>query len=185
MKEQANTAALLREAAMEEFNESGFHGTDSNKIARRAGFSPQTFYRWYGDKIAVFIAAYEAWEQQERCELETLVDSGSSASIMANAIVRQHRHFQGFRRSLRQLAVENDQVRSARTLSRKRQADAIRKAFSLPASRQAEILIRLLQIERLADGLAEEEFRDLGVTDKAVKAQITDQLRAMQQSGDH
>ena len=92
------------EATAQVVGEVGYDSASTNKIARRAGFSPQTFYRWYGDKIAVFIAAYEAWEQQERCELETLVDSGSSASIMANAIVRQHRHFQGFRRSLRQPA---------------------------------------------------------------------------------
>lgn len=176
MPGKGNTAERLLEAAIEEFNEHGFHSTDSNKIARRAGYSPQTFYRWYADKIAVFVAVYEAWETQERHELETLFESGASASIMSNAIVRQHRHFQGFRRSLRQLGVENDQVRSARILSRKRQAEAIRKAFSLPASRQAEILIRLLQIERLADGLVEGEFRDLGITDKTVKARIAELL---------
>ena len=35
-----------------------------------------------------------------------------------------------------------------------------------------DISIRLLQIERLADGLVEGEFKDLGVSDKRVKEEI-------------
>ena len=41
---------------MAEFIESGYAGTDTNRIARRAGFAPQTFYRWFADKTAILRA---------------------------------------------------------------------------------------------------------------------------------
>ena len=63
-------------------------------------------------------------------------------------------------------------MRCARTLSRQRQVKAILTALSLPASMKHDISIRLLQIERLADGLVEGEFKDLGVSDKRVKEEI-------------
>lgn len=172
MAKPAKTTQQLLQAAADEFNEQGFQGTDTNKIAQRAGFSPQTFYRHFPNKTAVFVAVYEAWESQERQVLEKLVSKGGTPIRVADAIVRQHRDYRIFRRSLRLLAVENDAVRCARTLSRQRQLKAILTALSLPASMKQDISIRLLQIERLADGLVEGEFKDLGVSDKRVKEEI-------------
>lgn len=172
MTETASTAQRLLDAASEEFNEHGYGGTDSNKIARRAGFAPQTFYRWYADKTEIFIAVYEAWEAQERGALEALADKHASRSRMVETIVRQHRQFRIFRRSLRLLAVENPQVRKARARSRKRQTDAILKWQNLPEQQRDLVLVRLLQIERLADALAEGELKDLGVAEAAAKKQM-------------
>ena len=76
MAKPAKTTQQLLQAAADEFNEQGFQGTDTNKIAQRAGFSPQTFYRHFPNKTAVFVAVYEAWESQERQGLEKLVRRG-------------------------------------------------------------------------------------------------------------
>ena len=62
----SDTRTRLLNAATEEFNEKGFAGTDTNQIARQAGFAPQTFYRWFDDKTQIFIAAYRGWEDIER-----------------------------------------------------------------------------------------------------------------------
>ena len=62
-KSPSSTRERLVEAAADAFNAHGFHGTDTNKIARAAGFAPQTFYRHFEDKLAIFIAVYEAWRQ--------------------------------------------------------------------------------------------------------------------------
>ncbi len=172
MAQPAKTTQQLLQAAADEFNEQGFQGTDTNKIAQRAGFSPQTFYRHYPNKTAVFVAVYEAWESQERQVLESLVSKGAAPANIVDALIRQHRNYRIFRRSLRLLSVENDAVRCARALSRQRQVKAILSALSLPASMKQDITIRLLQIERLADGLVEGEFRDLGVSDKRIKEEI-------------
>jgi AcrR family transcriptional regulator len=47
--EPPSTSNDLIAAAAAEFNEFGFSGTDTNRIARRAGYAPQTFYRWFKD----------------------------------------------------------------------------------------------------------------------------------------
>lgn len=171
-----DTSEQLQQAAADEFNQRGYHGTDSNKIARRAGFAPQTFYRWFKDKTEVFIAVYHAWESQERLNLETLVAQGATASAMVDSIVQQHQEYRVFRRSLRQLAVEDERVRKARAESRKHQCDALLQWQDLPRNARSEVMIRLLQIERLADAIAEGEFRELGVPAKTVKARIASLL---------
>jgi AcrR family transcriptional regulator len=55
---RGGTSARLVEAAAKEFAECGFEGTDTNKIARRAGFAPQTLYGWFEDKTAIFLVVY-------------------------------------------------------------------------------------------------------------------------------
>ena len=44
---------------------SGFHGTDSNHIAREAGYSTGVFYKHFADKRDIFLAAYETWVVSE------------------------------------------------------------------------------------------------------------------------
>src|SRR5271156_3112848 len=65
VRDPAATAKALLDAAEREFNARGFDGTDSNRIARAAGFAPQTFYRHFPDKRAVFLAVYERWWKGE------------------------------------------------------------------------------------------------------------------------
>ena len=60
-----STGEKLIAAAAAEFDDHGFLGTDTNKIARRAGFAPQTFYRWHKDKTAIFLAVMAAREPEE------------------------------------------------------------------------------------------------------------------------
>jgi AcrR family transcriptional regulator len=165
---------------MAEFNDHGFTGTDTNRIARRAGFAPQTFYRWYKDKTEVFVAAYRAWEEEERQVIEALLLRGKKARALAEAIVLHHRDHLLFRRSLRQLAVSEPSVRLARSQSRMRQAERIRSWLVLPKRRSEAIYVALFQIERLADAVAEGELADLGLTDAPALqaiANLIDQLR--------
>lgn len=160
-----DTKSALCAAARAEFQEHGYSGTDSNKIARRAGFAPQTFYRWYKDKAEVFIAAYRAWEEEERMLIEALLAKGAKARALAEAIVAHHRAHLMFRRSLRQLAVSEPSVRLARSESRARQAERIRAWRGLSKRRLEAVYIALFQIERLSDAAAEGELADLGLSD--------------------
>lgn len=171
-KGKRDTAARLVAAAMQEFRRQGFSGTDSNRIARRAGFAPQTFYRWFRDKTEVFVAAYRAWEEEERAVLDSLTARNAATGELVDAIIRHHRKHLLFRRSLRQLAVEEPIVRKARAESRLRQMERIRKWRNLPASQRDNILITLLQIERLADAAAEDEAQDLGIADPVLHLAI-------------
>ncbi|TJY59031.1 TetR/AcrR family transcriptional regulator [Sinimarinibacterium sp. CAU 1509] len=162
-KSGGDTRSLLAAAALEEFRLHGFSGTDSNRIARRAGFAPQTFYRWFNDKTAAFIAAYQTWEQAEQQMLDALVSDGADAAALVDAIIAHHRRFKIFRRSLRRLAVEDEQVRKTRAAARNRQIDAIMHWRKLSAEHRPAVAMALLQIERLADADADAELRDLDV----------------------
>src|SRR5215470_8598720 len=86
---RTSTGEKLVRAAAREFNEHGFLGTDTNRIARRAGFAPQTFYRWFGDKTEIFIKVYEQWQR----------DAPSEASHIpaqpASVVARRRRRPQG------------------------------------------------------------------------------------------
>ena len=172
------TAERLVEAAAGEFAEHGFAGTDSNRIARRAGFAPQTFYRWFDDKTAIFVAVYRRWQDEELAVLQRLVGERAASSRIADRVIEHHAGSRLFRRSLRQLALEEPLVRRARTESRRRQIDAVRALGS--ALKPERIAATLLQIERLSDAVAEGEFDDLGLDDRTVRttlARLVDELR--------
>ncbi len=184
---RTGTADKLVEAAASEFNELGFSGTDSNRIARRAGFAPQTFYRWFEDKTEIFIKVYELWQQQEVGVLRKLMAENASDARVVQACVAHHKAFLIFRRSLRQLSAENDKVRAARANSRLKQLAQITHQAPGPGDDDtADLAATLLQVERLADALAEGEFLDMGLDDKAAEdalAGLIRKLRARSQGG--
>lgn len=173
----ADTAARLVAAAAREFNQHGFDGTDSNKIARRAGFAPQTFYRRFRDKTAIFLAVYRAWEDEETRVIGTLLAERAPMQTLVDAILAHHRAHRLFRRSLRELALANGQVRQARTESRLRQIEAMRRWAGPRARAPAEIAALVLQIERLCDAVAEGELAELGADETAARDAVVELLR--------
>ncbi|HEX5659734.1 MAG TPA: helix-turn-helix domain-containing protein [Polyangiales bacterium] len=180
IRQSQETGKSLLAAARSEFAQHGFAGTDSNKIARAAGFAPQTFYRWFRDKTEIFIAVYRSWEEEERAMLEAL--QGASSRKLADAIVAHHREHLMFRRSLRQLAVHDDTVRRARAESRLRQIARIREASASRAPKANEVAVGLLQIERLADAIAEGELRDLGLGEGPARTALAGLIDSLRES---
>ena len=165
-----STAERIVNAAMAEFCECGYFATDSNKIARRAGFAPQTFYRWYQDKTEAFLAAYKQWSNQEIQLLAMLpLDTVPSEQII-DTVVKHHRAYVLFRRSLRQLSVEHPAVRQARAENRLKQLAFFQSRLGFVENQKGEIIATMLQIERLADALAEDEFLDLGVQEMEIRS---------------
>lgn len=158
---------------MAEFNAHGFAGTDSNRIARRAGFAPQTFYRWFKDKTEIFIACYRAWEDEETAALRALTESGASSEAFVQAGIDQHGRYLMFRRSLKLLSLENPQVRAARAQSRLRQVAQIR-AWSRLTDSDEDLAVALLQMERLTDAIAEGELADMGLSEGAARQALAD-----------
>lgn len=164
------TRERLIAAAADAFRQAGFEGTDSNRIARRAGFAPQTFYRWFKDKTEIFLAVYRAWEEEERSLAIRLLKAGVDPARSVDAFVEHHRAPLWFRRSRRRLALEEPRVRAARAESRLRQLERLRR----PADAEAATL--QLQLERLSDALAEGELADMGLDDAAARAALADLL---------
>jgi AcrR family transcriptional regulator len=155
-------------AAGEAFNTAGYFGTDTNRIARQAGFAPQTFYRHFTDKLEIFLAVYERWRADEAAAIAAAIKrrpGNARASAAATAIIQHHRDWAMFRRSLRLLAVEEPRVRVARAAGREAQLAAL---GALPANAgrsKVERAAALLTVERLCDALADGEPQDLGIKD--------------------
>jgi AcrR family transcriptional regulator len=159
------TRARLVRAAQAEFNTRGFDGTDTNRIAGRAGYAPQTFYRHFPDKTAIFLAVYDAWWRAESAALAQ--SKARTAKEAARIALDFHKRWRIFRRSLRHLAIVDANVRKARTLARTEQIERWKKAGSRRS--HAELAAALLAAERLLDAAAEGELADLGLKPAAVQ----------------
>jgi AcrR family transcriptional regulator len=178
------TADKLIAAAAREFKTHGYGGTDTNRIAARAGFAPQTFYRHFSDKLEIFAAVYRRWEDEEAAAIAALVGKRAGAMALADVIVAHHRAYLLFRRSLRALSLEHPAMRKTRAESRLRQ---MKRIIADTGSGTVETLAPLLfQIERLSDAIAEGEFADLGLNERTgleALAALLSQLRRPERKG--
>lgn len=178
-----STRDRLIAAAAAAFNAEGYLGTDTNKIARAAGFAPQTFYRHFPDKLAIFVAVYEDWQAAERRRVAKAVSAGAPLAVIAREIIVHHQESRGFRRSLNLLAVEAPAVRAARAQSRETQLAAIARTPGNQGRARAALIADLLRVERLCDAAMNEEFADLGLDAAAVEALVAEALRSLRGEG--
>ncbi len=166
----AETRARLVATAAVVFNRSGYHGTDSNRLARAAGYAPATFYKHFPHKRAIFLAAYESWVTAEWEAIEAIVRQGGRPPQLAARIVEQvlalHRHWRGLRASLRALVAQDREARAFYRGQRRRQLKmlaALRSSTVAAARGREEDAILLFTLERVCDAVADNELRDLGL----------------------
>ncbi len=175
------TRARLIDAAQKEFNTKGYFGTDTNRIAKRAGFAPQTFYRHFDDKIAIFLAVYDTWWKAESAALGELLSkpaARSDAKKAAAIVADFHTRWKIFRRSLRHLAIEEPRVRAARTAARLAQIERIE--MNAPRKRKLESMVAaLLASERICDAFADGELADLGLSRAAALELVKQSMAAL------
>jgi AcrR family transcriptional regulator len=175
--ENKPTRQKLIEAAAEAFNAAGYFGTDTNRIARAAGFAPQTFYRHFDGKLAAFIAVYNDWRASERAAVRKAARAADPDLAIAQASLDHHRRWKGFRRALRLLALEEDAVRQARTRSRQEQLADLAKAPGNRGRELADLAAALLKVERVCDAAADGELADLGLNEAQVLGLVMQAIR--------
>jgi AcrR family transcriptional regulator len=185
LRDAGATRAALLAAAEVEFNAHGFDGTDTNRIARAAGFAPQTFYRHFEDKRAAFLTVYEHWWKDESA---AIVKAGGGKPPGSEAATRValafHTKWRGFRRALRHLAIVDPKVRAARTAARRAQIVRIREFTSQGARSDEDLAAALLKTERICDAAAEGELADLGLSPTAAKALVAAAVKELLGSSD-
>ena len=166
----AQTRERLVAAAARLFNRTGYHGTDSNQIAREAGYATGVFYKHFADKREIFLAAYETWVVSEWKAVEDQLSSGRTPEATARKLVALtvdfHTRWKGLRTSLMELVASDARVRRFYREQRKRQLDLmarIRGEIGAPRHRPEEDAIHLFTMERTADAIAQGEVRDLGL----------------------
>jgi AcrR family transcriptional regulator len=171
--EPADTRARLVAAAAQELEHRGFFGTDTNRIARAAGYAPGTFYKHFEDKQAIFLAVYDEWIAKQWDGVATIAADAKTpaekAARIGDHVIDHHRAWPGLRASLRALVVLEPEVRKAFRKSRKRQL-AIMAELGLPDPLANEML--LLEVERIADAIADGELSELGLSETQARSHL-------------
>jgi AcrR family transcriptional regulator len=179
------TRRRLLAAGAQAFRESGYAGTDSNKIARAAGYAPGTFYKHFESKKAIFLAVYEEWVSQEwRAVGAALSEPGTAlqrAQRIASLVLAHHRQWHGFRASLRALVAVDDEVKRFYRAQRKRQLTMLKDLLppnsARPSAREEHALL-LFTLERAADALADGEAAALGLRPTNLQALLVQLIAA-------
>jgi len=176
------TRARLVQATAAELEERGYHGTDSNRIAKAAGYAPGTFYKHFADKKAAFLAAYDAWAGEEWDAIERLMGEGQPAKKLAGALVAllvsHHRRSRGMRASLRALVALDDEVRAHHRAARSRQVARLSALGPPSKKRVREGALLMLLVERVCDAIADDELASLGLTEADARAHLERELAA-------
>jgi len=200
------TRAALLDAAEREFNGPGFFETDSNRIARAAGYAPQTFYRHFADKTEIFLAVYDRWWRHEGRAIAVITSPPRRRGKKPGEA--RPRESEGRSGPLR--SSEPDRVgaasyediadiviafhtkwrifrRALRHLSvvdprvRKARAEArLAQLATLPGRKNesdGEHAANLFRLERLADAAAEGEFADMGLNKSAARAAVIEAVK--------
>jgi|SRR5208283_3034703 len=170
-----HTRERLVAAAAKLFNRVGYHGTDSNRIAREAKYSTGTFYKHFKDKREIFLAAYETWVASEWKAVAAELAGGRTAEEIARRLVALsiefHTRWRGLRSSLLELVFTDSEVRRFYRKQRRRQLDVmaeLRAKIGAPPGRREDDAIHLFTTERTFDAIAQGELRDLGLDRRVV-----------------
>jgi AcrR family transcriptional regulator len=181
------TRSKLVEAAGRLFNSVGYFGTDSNRIAREAGYAPGTFYVHFADKREIFLEVYRGWVSSEWQAIAAAIAPEKGAAVgsqslrIAQAVLRHHREWRMFRKSLRALTVTDERVHRARVAERARQ---IAQAAELLRARgvtqtPARIYAKLLLFEILCDAVADGDTATLGLKERDILARLAVDVDAL------
>jgi AcrR family transcriptional regulator len=173
------TRKNLIAAATRLFNGVGYFETDSNRIAREAGYAPGTFYLHFADKLDIFLEVYRSWIDLEWQAIAAAVSPGASRRLegarIAKIVLQHHRDWRVFRRSLRALTATDERVHEARTKQRQRQIGQAAELLRSRGIRQtsARIYGSLLLFEILCDAVADGDTATLGINERDIVAQLT------------
>ena len=164
------TRDRLVAAAAHLFNRDGYHGTDSNQIAKEAGYSTGAFYKHFKDKREIFLAAYETWVASEWKAVAAELTAGGAVEDITRRLVALsidfHTRWRGLRSSLLELVSTDAEVKRFYRKQRRRQLDVmaeLRAKIGAPARRREDDAIHLFTTERTFDAIAQGELRDLGL----------------------
>jgi AcrR family transcriptional regulator len=184
------TRERLITAAASQFNRFGYHGTDSNSIAKEAGYATGTFYKHFRDKREIFLAAYERWVAAEWEEigdrLSRMQNAEKTARLLVDLSIKFHTEWRGLRASLMELVFSDLEARKFFRAQRRRQLDLIaelRSRFALPARTREQDAIHLYMTERVFDAIGQGEIQSLGLDKGVVVETMVEKVRVLLERG--
>jgi AcrR family transcriptional regulator len=182
----AQTRERLITAAANQFNRFGYHGTDSNTIAKDAGYATGTFYKHFPGKREIFLAAYERWLvaqwKEIGDELSRMRNARETARRLVELSIKFHTEWRGLRASLMELVFSDPEARKFFRTQRRRQLDLIqelRSRFGLPARTSEQDAIHLYMTERVFDAIGQGEIQSLGLDKNMVIESMVEKVHAL------
>ena len=180
------TRERLIVAASSLFNRFGYHQTDSNTIAREAGYAAGTFYKHFRDKREVFLVVYERWLaaqwNQIIEELSKQRVPSETAKRIVELSVKFHTEWRGLRASLMELVFSDREARKFFEKQRRRQLELmsqLRHRLRLPPRTAEEDAIHLFMTERVFDAIGQGEIQSLGLDMNVVLESMTARVYAL------
>lgn len=181
------TRQRLVDAAAEVFNDVGYWGTDSNRLARAAGYSPGTFYKHFADKREIFLAAYEQrgsleWDEIRSALADPDGDALDRLTEVIEVIVEHHRGRIGLRQSLRALAATDPVVRDLRLEQRRAQLDEMAHLLERVLGTRPDperCFLAMLMVERTCDAIADGDVATLGLDESQIVRSLAQHLSTL------
>ena len=184
------TRVRLIAAASRLFNQDGYHGTDSNRIAHEASYATGTFYKHFPSKREVFLAVYEGWVDSQWKAVEKEIARGGDVRELARRLVNLsidfHTRWRGLRVSVLELVFSDETVRRFYRAQRRKQLDImaeLRVRIGASPNTKEEDAIHLYTTERTYDAIAQGELNALGLDRKQVIEAMVQKVAAMLASG--
>lgn len=179
------TRARLIHTAAQIFNQVPYWETDSNQIAKAAGYSTGTFYRHFKDKSEIFIAAYREFVSEEWASIESQVapgqTPGESIDRAADALIEHHRRWRVFRGNLRALVTYDEELRDLTQTLRRETLEkmSILRSRQGPSGRRSleSDAIHAMMFERVCDAIADGDFVSLGCSVEVAQAEFRSMMR--------
>lgn len=158
----AVTRSALVAAAAGLFTDPGYFATDTNAIARAAGYAPASFYKHFSDKTEVLLAVYADYVAQEWMGLQNaLSQPGNTRERLRSAlafILGFHQAWSALRTGIRAVARIEPTVAKALKSSREAQVELLSAATGLPVDgHKADLLVILGIVEKLAETASDAE----------------------------
>lgn len=165
-RDAAATRLALVEAAAAIFKTEGYFATDTNAIARRAGYAPGSFYKHFPDKTAILLAVYELYAAEEWAGLAAATGSQQKPADRLKAclafLAEYHMAWTQFRTDIRSVAALEPHVETALAESRGRQLEALAQLTGLSMRRNMAKLVLIRTIaQRLSEAIADGKAQGL------------------------
>ncbi|MFO0660394.1 MAG: TetR/AcrR family transcriptional regulator [Polyangiaceae bacterium] len=182
------------EAATLLFNGVGYFATDSNQIAREAGYAPASFYKHFPDKKTVFLSVYELFVSEVKQSVEqalSLPVPEEAASQLVHGLIQLHQRWRVFRASLRALVAMEPDIRQAHWAYRHDQlswisslnrsappSSSVAKNKASSAAARAEAAELMFLLERVCDAIADGEAEQLGLDHHQLTETLISRVKA-------
>lgn len=180
------TRERIIEAAANLFNRLGYHGTDSNSIAKEAGYATGTFYKHFRDKREAFLSVYERWITAEWRAIDAVIEKDQKPEEAARRIVDLtidlHTKWRGLRASLMELIFSDEEARRFFRAQRLRQLDTmahLRRRLKLPARTREQDAVHLFMTERVFDAIGQGEIQALGLDGTLIRESMVQRVLAL------